>query len=217
MLGIAGGDGSLGAVAQACVERDLAFVCVPFGTRNHFARDVGLDRRDPAAALAAFDPDAEERRVDVGRIDGRVFLNNVSLGVYAGLVHEREERRRRREALARLKALARLATSPRRAAILLDGAPVEARLVLVANNSYTRSGGLTLGARERLDAGRLHLYVVAGRVWEERELERLTLDAPGSSATAAVDGEPAQLEVPLELAIEPLALRLRLPRGTTSA
>src|SRR6266540_3158283 len=54
-LGIAGGDGSLAAVAGVAVERDLPLVCVPFGTRNHFARDLGLDRRDPVAALAGFD------------------------------------------------------------------------------------------------------------------------------------------------------------------
>src|SRR4051812_33548394 len=87
-LGIAGGDGSLGAVAAVAIERDLQFVCVPFGTRNHFARDVGLDRDDPFGALTAFEG-AAERQVDVGRVADRVFLNNVSLGVYAGLVHRR--------------------------------------------------------------------------------------------------------------------------------
>src|SRR5205814_259327 len=55
ILGVAGGDGSLAPVAQAAVETGAAFVCVPFGTRNHFARDLGLDRNDPAAALAAVD------------------------------------------------------------------------------------------------------------------------------------------------------------------
>src|SRR4051812_11403564 len=83
-LGVAGGDGSLAVVAAAAIERGLPFVCVPFGTRNHFARDLGLDRDDPIAALAAFD-DGVERRVDVGRVNDRLFLNNVSLGVYATL------------------------------------------------------------------------------------------------------------------------------------
>ena len=91
-LGIAGGDGSLAPVAQVAIERELPFVCVPFGTRNHFARDLGLDRADPLAALAAFS--AEERRIDVGRVGERLFLNNVSLGAYAHLVHRRERRRR---------------------------------------------------------------------------------------------------------------------------
>ena len=104
MLGMAGGDGSLAAVAAVALDTDAAFVCVPFGTRNHFARDVGLDRNDPLAALAAFG-DGVERRVDVGRVNDRLFLNNVSLGVYAGLVHRREHHRRRGEALARARGL----------------------------------------------------------------------------------------------------------------
>src|SRR5205823_363926 len=86
ILGMAGGDGSLAAVAGAAIETGAAFVCVPLGTRNHFARDAGLDRDDPLAALAAF-VGGVERRVDVGRTGDRVFLNNLSLGVYARLVH----------------------------------------------------------------------------------------------------------------------------------
>ena len=77
-LGCAGGDGTVAAVAAVAVERDLPFVCVPFGTRNHFARDLGLDRADPIAALDAFG--GTERRIDVGRANGRLFLNNVSIG-----------------------------------------------------------------------------------------------------------------------------------------
>src|SRR4051794_33592692 len=92
-LGAAGGDGTLGCIADVAIERDLPFVCVPFGTRTPFARDVGLDRADPLAAVRAFG--GVERRVDVGRVNGRIFLNNVSLGVYARLVHRRERHRRR--------------------------------------------------------------------------------------------------------------------------
>ena len=70
VLGMAGGDGSLGPVAAVALERDLPFVCVPFGTYNHFAWDAGIDRDDPIGALDAFR--GEERRVDVGRFsDGR--------------------------------------------------------------------------------------------------------------------------------------------------
>src|SRR5919112_3389385 len=67
-LGMAGGDGSLAAVAGVAIERGLPFVCIPFGTRNHFARDVGLDRDDPVAALDAFS-DRVERVIDVGRVN----------------------------------------------------------------------------------------------------------------------------------------------------
>lgn len=102
-LGAAGGDGSLAPIADVAIERGLPFVCVPAGTRNHFARDAGLNRDDPLAALAAFR--GIERPVDVGWVDDRLFLNNVSLGFYADLIDRRERHRRRSESLARLKAL----------------------------------------------------------------------------------------------------------------
>ena len=136
-LGMAGGDGSLAAVADVALERDLPFVVVPFGTRNHFARDLGLDRDDPIAALDAF-ATGDERRVDVGRVGDRLFLNNVSLGVYARLVHRRERHRRRRDAFAR-RARARLILLRDRGdppVLLVDGEPFEARIVLVGNNAY---------------------------------------------------------------------------------
>ena len=75
-------------VAEVAIERDLPFACIPFGTRNHFARDIGLDRNDPIGALDAL-VDGDERRIDVGRANDRLFLNNVSLGVYARLVAPR--------------------------------------------------------------------------------------------------------------------------------
>jgi diacylglycerol kinase family enzyme len=215
MLGMAGGDGSLAPVARACLDRGLPFVCVPFGTRNHFARDVGVGRDGPLAALGAFADDARERRVDVGCAGDRLFLNNVSLGLYAGLVHDRERRRRRKEAFARLKALGRLAADRRRVALTIDGSPFEAHLILVANNSYTLLQAFSLGARERLDAGTLSLYVADGtlpRRWEERRADRLVVDCPAGSVHAAVDGEPAELPTPLELTVLPGALRVRLPR-----
>jgi diacylglycerol kinase family enzyme len=217
VLGIAGGDGSLAPVAQAAIERGLPFACVPFGTRNHFARDVGLDRDDPLAALGAFREDAEERAVDVGRANDRVFLNNVSLGLYAGLVHDRERRRRSDEAFARVKALRLLATHREPVALTIDGGPFNAHLILVSNNSYTPPPSVfSLGERERLDEGLLYLYVAAGmlpRHWDVRAAERLVVDCPLGEVHAAVDGEPVRFETPLELAADPLALRVRLPKG----
>ena len=213
VLGMAGGDGSLGAVAEVAVERGVPFVCVPFGTRNHFARDAGLDRDDPIAALEAF-VDGAERRIDVGRVGDRLFLNNVSLGLYARLVHRRERHRRRRETLARLRALAlTIRDRGRSAAFVVDGRPLRARLVLVANNAYSFEL-LSIGERERLDDGLLHLYVPHGlrRVtWDERSCTELTIDTPGGRVPAAVDGEPAELETPLEFRSEPGALRLLVP------
>jgi diacylglycerol kinase family enzyme len=210
-VGIAGGDGSLGLVAEAALERDLPFVCVPFGTRNHFARDIGLDRADPIVALGAFDS-VHELRIDVGRVGGRVFLNNVSFGIYAHLVHRREAHRRRREAFARLRALWLSTRDRRPEPFVVDGEPVAARVVLVANNAYELDV-FDLGARERLDEGRLHAYLAEGwlpRTWDERVAASFTIECPGG-LPAAVDGEPVELESPVELSIEPRALRILVP------
>ena len=213
-LGMAGGDGSLGTVAAVAVDRDLPFVPIPFGTRNHFARDLGLDVDDPLAVLDAFD--GEERRVDVGRAGDRLFLNNVSLGLYAELVHRREQHRRRRDALARLRALLLLARDRgRHDHFVVDGERVHAHVVLVGNNEYELDA-FELGTRERLDEGLLHLYVAHGwtpRSWEERTCDHVTVDVDSHHLKAAVDGEPALFETPLEFRLEPLALRVLVPPG----
>lgn len=213
VLGVAGGDGSLGAVAGAAVDRSLPFVCVPFGTRNHFAKDVGLDCDDPVGALAAFHSGVE-RRVDVGRAGQRVFLNNVSLGLYARLVHRREHRRRRREAFARLRALLVSCVDRRwTERFVVDGEPVRASVLLVANNAYALDL-LSLGARERLDGGTLVLYAARGlrRLrWTERRARELRIETRRRIVRVAVDGEPETLASPLELRVEPGALRLLLP------
>lgn len=212
IIGAAGGDGSLASVAAVAVERQLPFVCVPFGTRNHFARDLGLDPDDPLAALDAFT--GEERRIDLGRVGERPFLNNVSLGLYAALVHRRERRRRRGEALARVRALWLSLRERPEVWARLDGEPVRARVLLVANNAYDLSL-FTVGERSRLDEGRLHVYAAEGwlpRNWQERTGERFTIDW-ARTLEAAVDGEPARFEPPVELAIEPRALRVLLPRA----
>ena len=212
VLGAAGGDGTVASVAAVAVERGLPLVAVPYGTRNHFARDLGLDREDPLAALAGFE--GEERRVDVGRAGERRFLNNVSLGLYASLVHRREHHRRRGQALAGLRAL--WLSLRRRPGIWasIDGEPVKARVVLVANNAYELSL-FSIGERERLDEGRLHLYAAKGwlpSAWDERSGERITIDARPGTLQAAVDGEPVELETPLELSVEPGGLRVLVPR-----
>jgi diacylglycerol kinase family enzyme len=212
VLGAAGGDGSVASVAAVAVERGLPFVCVPFGTRNHFARDLGLDRHDPIAALDAFD--GEERRIDIGRVGERRFLNNVSLGLYASLVHRREHHRRRGQMLAGARALWRGLRHRREVWAQFDGRPVHARVVLVANNAY-RLSLFSIGERQRLDEGRLWVYTARGwlpRHWDEEPGTAFTLDAPGPLGVA-IDGEPETVEPPLELAIEPGALRVLLPKA----
>ncbi len=213
-LSMAGGDGSLAVVAAVAIERGLPFACIPFGTRNHFARDLGLDRDDPIGSLDAL-VDGEERLVDVGRANDRLFLNNVSLGVYARLVHRREHHRRRSNAFARLRALAIVASHRNPVDITVDGEQIESRVVLVSNNAYTLDM-LSIGERERLDEGCLHLYAPTGVLrssWTERRGASFTVDAREGRLSAAIDGEPETLETPIEFRAEPGALRILVPRS----
>lgn len=206
-LGIAGGDGSLARVAEVAVERGVPFVVIPFGTRNHFARDLDLDRKDPLAALSAYS--GRETRIDVARVNGRLFLNNVSLGLYARLVHRREDG----DALAGLKALGLLLRRPGGLGFSIDGKRVHARVVVVSNNRYELDL-FSVGERERLDEGVLHCYVAHGwlpRTWEEQAGEQFVVDARAGRMRAAVDGEREELETPLRFEIQPGALRVLLP------
>jgi diacylglycerol kinase family enzyme len=231
---VAGGDGSLAAVVQVALERDLPFACVPFGTRNHFARDLGLDPDDPLAALAAFG--GAERRVDVGRVNGRVFLNNVSLGIYASFVHDPSRKTRNRLVAALRLVPAALGRGRRPLALSFEteGRREErlALVALVASNDYGGDSLAELGTRERLDEGLLHVYVVeaVGR-WRllallagaarrgsasaeglvEWASPRLSVESHRPRLHAAVDGEPVVLEPPLDFEIRPRALRALVP------
>jgi len=169
-----------------------------------FARDLGLGRDDLARALDTFA--GEERRVDLGRVGERRFLNNVSLGAYASLVRRRERHRRRREALAGLRAL--WLGRHRGVWAEVDGEPVRARVLLVANNAYSIDFP-TIGARDRLDEGKLHLYLPG----DERSAERFVVSAAAGRLDAAIDGEPEVLQTPIEFRIEPRALRVLVPDG----
>ena len=143
----------------------------------------------------------------------RLFLNNVSLGVYAGLVHRRERRRRRGEALARLRALGAVARHRHRLHVRVNGDPVSARVLLVGNNAYDVSL-FTVGERERLDCGELQLWSAAGwlpTTWEDRIAPEFRIELSGGHVQAAVDGEPVLLEPPLVFASRPGALRVRIP------
>jgi diacylglycerol kinase family enzyme len=231
---MAGGDGSLSPVVGIAVEEDRPFACIPFGTRNHFARDLGLDPEDPLGALAAFD--GQERRVDIGRVGERWFVNNVSLGLYASFVHDPAKKTRRRlVALLRMlpAALGRSRT-PLDLSLEIEGRRERhsALVVLVANNGYTMRTMADLGRRETLEGGELHAYVieavsrrarlgllartVAGSLeraegWSELVAERFTLEAERDHLHAAVDGEPVVLPAPLELEVRPRGLRVLLP------
>jgi diacylglycerol kinase family enzyme len=214
-LGVAGGDGSLAVGAAAAREAGIAFVCIPTGTRNHFAADVGVVRRDLAGALDAF-TQGVERRIDVGEANGRLFLNNVSLGVYGDAVQRPGYRGSKlrtlletvREELRGSRAAAGLA--------VVDDQGLDHRnpaVVLVSNNPYDLERPLTPGRRAALDAGRLGVIVLEtprsslpSRAWTT---EALTVEAP-AAVPAGIDGEAVELTPPLGLAIRPRALRVRI-------
>jgi diacylglycerol kinase family enzyme len=233
-LGMAGGDGSLAAVAEIALELDLPFVCIPFGTRNHFARDLGLDRDDPIGSVAAFQ--GEERRVDLGLVNGSVFLNNVSLGVYAGFVHDPARKTRNRFMAFLRMAPAALGRARRPLALSFDGGESReehlALVVLVANNDYGMTSMADLGERSRLDEGLLHAYVieavdrralvamlaraVGGHLeeaegWVEWTGARFRVETRRPRVHAAIDGEPVVVESPLEFEIRPRGLRVLVP------
>jgi diacylglycerol kinase family enzyme len=209
-LGAGGGDGTLGAVASVAIERGLPFFCVPVGTRNHFARDIGLNPDDPVSALDALA--GVERNVDVGRAGGRTFLNNIGIGLYAGLVRERERHRIRHGVVAGTRALLRsIRRRPDR--LRIGGQHVRGRIVLVSNNYYEMKL-FAIGRRERLDEGRLHLYFSTGILptdWKTYSGNSFTIDSEQKQLDTAFDGEPAVLEPPLEVRIEPRALRVLIP------
>ena len=216
-LGVAGGDGSLALVAAAAVEHGLPFVCLPAGTRNHFALDVGVDRHDLVGGLDAFS-EGVERSVDVGSADGRLFLNNVSLGIYGDAVRRPEYREAKTRTL--LETTAEVLGPSGAAADLrvIDDEGREHRdpsVVLVSNNPYALDRPVAPGTRPRLDSGQLGIVVLdrpradlkrPGRAWTADSFE---VDAAGPLA-AGVDGEAVQLEAPLSLTILPRALRVRI-------
>jgi diacylglycerol kinase family enzyme len=229
-LGVAGGDGSLGLVAAVAVEADVPFVCVPAGTRNHFAGDLGLDRANPLAALDAFA--GPERRVDVGVVGDRVFVNNVSLGAYADLV---ADPRYRAGKLATAHAVLPASLRGERALLQLDlrdaegGLHSDVLVLLVASNRYELNG-----VRERLDGWELQVSALrartgaalaglatriaarGGRVprtagWAQWTTTSLRVEATLTPLPAGIDGEAATLEPPLEFRLLPKALRVLLP------
>jgi len=233
-VGVAGGDGSLGLVAAVAVEADVPFVCVPSGTRNHFAADLGLDRADPLAALDAFA--GPERRIDVGVVGERMFMNNVSLGAYAELVAEPGYRAGK---LTTAHAVLPGALRGERALLQVAFQDPQGRryqdvlVLLVANNGYELQGAAVLGARERLDGGVLQISALrartgaelaglvariaarrsrAGPEWAQwTTTTTLRVDADLADLPAGIDGEAVTLAPPLEFRVLPLALRVLLP------
>jgi diacylglycerol kinase family enzyme len=233
VLGMAGGDGSQALVAGIAAEHDLAFVCVPAGTRNHFALDLGVDRDDVVGALDAF-AEGYEHRVDLARVNDRVFVNNVSFGVYAAIVQSDEYRDAKLGTAAKLLPEL-LGPDYDPFDFELDGpgaiAECDPDLILVSNNVYKLAGIGGLGTRARLDEGVLGVIVVevrngaelaqlvslstAGRGaaypgWHEWTARRLEVRS-SDPIDLGIDGEAITLESPVRLEVAPGALRVRIP------
>ena len=160
-LAMAGGDGSQAIVAMVAAEFDLPYACVPAGTRNHFALDLGVDRDDVVGALDAF-VSGGERRVDLAEVNGQVFVNNVSLGLYADAVQRPGYREAKMHTL--LDTVPEVLGPDARPPNLRWRGPTgqeSAVAVLVSNNQYRLGRAVGSGTRPRLDRGTLGVTVLA--------------------------------------------------------
>ena len=216
-LGVAGGDGSLGVVATAAQAHGLPFVCVPAGTRNHFALDLGLDRGDPVRALDAF-TNGTERRIDIGQVNGRLFLNNVSLGLYGDAVQQPAYRDAK---LRTLLATARARLGPSAEAPGCASSTISAATTRTPPSCWsptTRMRGAPARARNppgpRQRAARDHRARRAAPppAAPRQSVERVATGGAGPAPVhAGIDGEAVELRPPLEFVIRPAALRVRVP------
>jgi diacylglycerol kinase family enzyme len=219
-LAMAGGDGSQAVVAMVAAEKGLPYACIPAGTRNHFALDLGVDRDDVIGALDAF-VGGRERRVDLAEVNGRVFVNNVSLGLYAEAVQ--------REGYREAKLRTILDTLPE--VLGPEGKGLDLRwtgpgghehssgaAILVSNNRYRLGRAVGSGTRPRIDDGLLGITVASvptgglrlvQRPWREWSTPTFEVDADGPIA-AGIDGEAVTLGPPLRFRILPLVLRVRI-------
>jgi diacylglycerol kinase family enzyme len=232
----AGGDGTVNALASVLAGSDTALGVLPLGTLNHFARDLGIPLGLDAAVEALVK--GKRKSVDLGEVNGRVFVNNSSIGLYPAMVHRREKQRRR---LGRGKWHAMLWAMHTvlrghpflELALELDGVTQRRRtpFVFVGNNVYQMEG-FYIGLRERLDCGVLSVYVTQrhrrvrlmllalralfGRLHQARDFEarttrKLRIESRHTRLLVATDGEVAALDMPLEYRIRPGALQVIAP------
>ena len=227
LLGVAGGDGTQALVAGIAAEHGIPFVVISAGTRNHFALDLGLNRENPSACLGALS-DGVELRVDLGRINGQVFVNNASFGAYAEVVETPAYRDDKLNTTLNL--LPDLLQGQRGVRLSARADDTEIRspqALLVANNPYGTGDIAGLSRRARLDAGVLGVIgvkvrnvqqaidllrgrrAVGVRVLRTKKIE-ITADAP--QIPVGVDGEALSMSTPVVCTISPGALRVWVPR-----
>lgn len=232
----AGGDGTVSAVAAGLVGGHVPLGVLPLGTLNHFARDmhIPLDVPTACSVLAA----SHVERVDVGEVNGRIFVNNSSIGIYPSMVHHRDVQRarwRRKKWLAMAVATLRVLRELPLLDVRLEtcGQTLERQtpLVFVGNNRYQFSLP-ALGARRRLDAGEISLHVancatrwrilrlamrgLMGRLRPTADFdvlyaEQAWVDTPRSELSVALDGEVFRMTPPLKYLTRPLSLPVIAP------
>ncbi|NHQ90355.1 diacylglycerol/lipid kinase family protein [Janthinobacterium lividum] len=236
-----GGDGTINAVASVVVGSGTPFGVLPLGTLNHFAKDLNIPLElDAAIANVA---QGVPHQVDVGEVNGRIFLNNSSLGLYPDIVRDREKQQRR---LGRGKwlafswaLLAALRRYPFLSVQLTLNDAVHARrtpFVFIGNNEYLMEG-LNIGERERLDGGQLSLYVAQrpgrlgllklalhalfGKLSQAKDFDVLTasdleIATHHRRLRVATDGEVTIMNTPLQYRIRTAALAVLVPAPALS-
>jgi diacylglycerol kinase family enzyme len=231
VLVAAGGDGTVGAVAGVAVETNATFGVLPMGTLNHFAKDIGLppDLEGAVTVIVA----GQVRQLDVGDVNGRIFVNNSSVGLYPRMVLERKAEERRGHGKWTAFAIAMLRTWRNYRMVVarlgVDGKEVVVRtpFIFVGNNQY-RAEGFQLGGRSRLDEGRLSIFASpdAGRFeilalpmraltnqlstaipFLAFQTDMVAVDVFRRRASVALDGEVAIMQAPLGYRVRPRALR----------
>jgi YegS/Rv2252/BmrU family lipid kinase len=233
-----GGDGTISAVASALVGTEKPLGVLPLGTLNHFAKDLSipLEVRDAARNVC----EGREVWVDVGEVNGQVFVNNSGLGLYPHIVRRREKLQEREDA-GKWTAFTRAALSILRrypfmnVRLSADGKEIVRRtpFVFVGNNEY-RVEGAGMGGRERLDAGTLSLYVahrtgrlgllrlalraLFGRLRQAKEFDALSAaeiwveTRRPKRLYVSTDGEVTVMTTPLHYRVLPKALRVIVPK-----
>ena len=231
-----GGDGTISAVAAGLVGTGVTLGVLPMGTLNHFAKDLGipLEQEQAVAVIAA----GRQLEVDVGEVNGRIFINNSSLGRYPEIVRGREQRQRR---LGHGKWRALLSASiaaARRYPVLDVHVEVQGKtlvrrtpFVFIGNNEYTMEG-FEIGVREALDRRLLSMYLTQRmgrfgllqlafmalfrRLDQARDFDVLT--ASGFTVKTrhrrlrvATDGEINMMDTPLHYRLRPASLRVFVP------
>lgn len=235
MIVAGGGDGTINLVASALVGSGKVLGVLPLGTLNHFAKDLSIpiDFEEALQNLVS----GSQVEVDVGEVNGRIFLNNSTLGLYPTLVREREKQ----QSLgwgkwpafvwAAISALRRYPFVSVRVSVDDKMVTTKAPFVFVGNNNYVMER-LNIGTRERLDAGVLSLYMsrrtgriglvrlalraLCGRLRNETDFmaisaRQFTIATKSSRARVAIDGEVDILKAPLEYRIRPRALTVVVP------